>query len=199
MARRRQRPIRRVEAKAVLVLTNGQRTEREYFERLKKFMANEGVSLTVKFNNRDANGLLEVIRRGDYSNYSSVWIVVDHDGTDRSDFLTACAQKKRGMPPVFGVVSRPCFEVWLVAHYERVKKYGSQRDVQRHYLSISRLSDNCRKCIPDDFPFGSTGVAVEQCLLVGERQPDLNEQGPSPSTGMPHLVRELGLVKQPIP
>lgn len=199
MARRRQRPVRRVEAKPVLVLTNGQRTERDYFERLKKFVATGGVSLTVKFKNLDPDGLLGVIQRGDYSTYSSVWIVVDHDGVDRKEFLSACVYQRRRMPPVVGVVSRPSFEVWLVAHYERVKRYVCQRDVQVHYSSVAGVSEKSRKAIPDDFPFDKVGEAVDRCRLVGEEQPGENEQGPSPSTGMPHLVRELGLVKQPIP
>ena len=62
--------------------------------------------------------------QGGLDEYDEVWIVVDHDGKDRQGFLEAC-RRVRGTRMV-GIVSTPCFEVWLNAHYERVQKYRDQ-------------------------------------------------------------------------
>ncbi len=54
------------------------------------------------------------------------WIVVDHDGQDRHDFLAKCrlAEQQADCCPWHRL--RTCFEVWLNAHYAHVKNYRNQ-------------------------------------------------------------------------
>ena len=121
-----------------------------------------------------------------------MWIVVDHDGTDRRPFLAAC--RRIAQSKVIGVVSVPCFEVWLNAHYGRVRNYQNQEDAQRHYLELTGLPAKEGKSLPDDFPFDAFTRARSNSRLPGVALPELNAQGPCPSTTMPHLLKRLGLL-----
>ena len=121
-----------------------------------------------------------------------VWIVVDHDGTDRRPFLADC--QKITQAKVIGVVSVPCFEVWLNAHYGPVRNYQNQEDAQRHYLELTGLPAKERKSLPTDFPFDSFTRACTSSRLPGVALPETNTQGPCPSTTMPHLLMRLGLI-----
>lgn len=124
--------------------------------------------------------------------FDEVWIVVDHDGTDRVPFLQGCQEIRRSR--VYGTVSIPCFEVWLNAHYGRIPRYQDQADAQRHYRELTGGEGRTAKGLPKDFPFEQAKEAARQCFLVGGSVPDVSTQGPSPSTTMPHLLRRLGLL-----
>ena len=76
------------------------------------------------------------------SDYDEIWIIVDHDGADRTEFLGRCAKKSTKKQKVIGVVSIPCFEVWLVAHYEQIRNYQNQKEAQRHYLHLREINEN---------------------------------------------------------
>ncbi len=97
---------------------------------------------------------------------------------------------------MIGVISVSCFEVWLNAHYEQVRNYQDQREVQRHYEHLTGLSGRNAKGLPDDFPFDRAAEAAGRCLLRGVSLPERNTQGPCPSTTMPHLLRRLGLLPE---
>ena len=95
---------------------------------------------------------------------------------------------------VHGIVSVPCFEVWLNAHYAHVKNYRNQADAQAHYLELTGLSKKNAKTLPDDFPWNEAVQAVDRCHLPTDEQPEIDAQGTCPSTKMPHLLRSLGLL-----
>lgn len=196
MGRRRpQRRMPREQRRAILVVTNGWRTEKAYVERLKREVG-RSIALTVRFINGDPRTLIKELS-GDRSNltdFDEIWIIVDHDGTDRSDFLRACERLSRKKHPVHGVVSVPCFEVWLTAHYEQVRNYQDQRDAQRHYAQIAHVPQDKEKHLPEDFPWDAVADAAWRCRLAGVPEPPIDTQGPCPSTTMPHLMRSLGLL-----
>ncbi len=132
--------------------------------------------------------------RSDLSDYREVWIVVDHDGRDRHDFLAACRRLSSKRTVVHGVVAVPCFEVWLNAHYAPVKNYQNQADAQTHYRELTGLSSKDAKMLPDDFPWGRGAQAAARCHLPTDSLPEADTQGPCPSTTMPHLLRSLELL-----
>ena len=132
--------------------------------------------------------------RSDLSEYEEVWIVVDHDGRDRHDFLAKCRRLSSKRTVVHGVISVPCFEVWLNAHYAPVKNYQNQSDAQAHYRELTGLSSKDAKMLPDDFPWDRGSQAAARCHLPMDGLPEPDTQGPCPSTTMPHLLRSLGLL-----
>ena len=191
---RRKRRSQRTELRTVLLVTNGRVTENAYLQQLCRRVDRDRVSAKVKVINGDPLTVVKELsgHRSDLSYYREVWIVVDHDGKDRQGFLDAC-RKVRGTRMV-GIVSTPCFEVWLNAHYERVQKYRDQEDAKRHYARLTGLTGSAAKNLPKDFPYDAFPDAARRCCLTGATIPGANEQGPSPSTAVPRLLERLGLL-----
>lgn len=187
---------RREERRTVLLVTNGRNTESSYLEGLKRRADRTRYSITVKFVDGDPLTVLKELSgpRSDLSEFSEVWVVVDHDGQDRSQFLTRCRKLSTRHTAVHGVVSVPCFEVWLIAHYVPVRNYVNQKEAQRHYREVTRLSQKEEKSLPSDFPWGQVERAATRCRLPNVDEPALDTQGPCPSTTMPHLLRSIGLI-----
>lgn len=131
--------------------------------------------------------------KGDTSAYDEVWIVVDEDGQDLSWLVRECATRTTKRQSWVAVVSRPSFEVWLIAHYGRVQNYQDQRDAAEHYCRTAGLAVGT-KDLPRQFPFGQYAAAVERCRLGAEMAEQRNALPPIPGSGMPHLLRALGLV-----
>jgi len=194
---RRKRRSQRVERRTVLLATNGRVTEDAYLRQLCRRVNHDGISAKVKVIKGDPLTVVKQLGgpRSDLSDYKEVWIVVDHDGRDRHDFLAACRRLSSRQTAVHGVVSVPCFEVWLNAHYAPVKNYQNQADAQAHYRELTGLSSKDAKMLPDDFPWGRGGAqAAARCHLPTDSLPETDTQGPCPSTTMPHLLRSLGLL-----
>ena len=193
---RRKRRSQRVELCTVLLVTNGRVTENAYLQQLCRRVDRDRVSAKVKVINGDPLTVVKELSgpRSDLSDYREVWIVVDHDGRERHDFLKECRKLSSRQTVVHGIVSVPCFEVWLNAHYDPVKNYRNQVDAQAHYLELTGLSKKNAKALPDDFPWDRGAQAAARCHLPTDNLPELGTQGACPSTTMPHLLRGLGLL-----
>ena len=189
---RRKRRSQRAERRTVLLVTNGRVTENAYLQQLCQRVGRDKISVKVKVIDGDPLTVIKEFSRprSDFSDYREVWIVVDHDGQDRHDFLTECRKLSSRKTVVHGIVSVPCFEVWLNAP---VKNYQNQADAQVHYLELTGLSKKNAKMLPDDFPWDEAVQAVARCHLPTDSLPELGTQGACPSTTMPHLLRGLGL------
>ncbi|WP_309313863.1 RloB family protein [Actinomyces oris] len=177
-------------------MTNGRVTENAYLQQLCRRVDRDRVSAKVKVINGDPLTVVKELSgpRSDLSEYEEVWVVVDHDGRDRHDFLAKCRRLSSKRTVVHGVVSVPCFEVWLNAHYAPVKNYQNQADAQAHYRELTGLSSKDAKMLPDDFPWDRGSQAAARCHLPMDGLPEPDTQGPCPSTTMPHLLRSLGLL-----
>lgn len=187
---------KRTQRTTILLVTNGGKTEKTYLGMLKDRVP-RGSGLSIKTSWHDGKEPKTILKnllrsRTGLDEYDEVWIVVDHDGTDRRPFLADC--QKITQAKVIGVVSVPCFEVWLNAHYGPVRNYQNQEDAQRHYLELTGLPAKERKSLPTDFPFDSFTQACTSSRLPGVALPETNTQGPCPSTTMPHLLMRLGLI-----
>lgn len=199
--RRRRRRASRAEKKSILLVTNGALTEKIYLEELKRRALRterakqENFAVKVVFINGETDTLIKKLSspHGDTKSYDEVWLVVDEDGHERTPFLGDCTRRTTKAQGWFGIVSRPCFEVWLIAHYEPVRRYANQQAAQEHYRRLipEGLGE---KEIPPGFPYDAMEDAVPRSHLNGTSQPPLEELPPLPGTGMPHLVQRLGLV-----
>ena len=193
---RRRRRVQRSERRTALLVTNGRVTENDYLQQLCQRTDRSRISVKVKVIDGDPLTVIKELKgpRSDLSDYKEVWIVVDHDGRDRHDFLAACRRLSSRQTVIHGVVSVPCFEDWLNAHYASVKNYRNQADAQAHYLELTGLSKKHAKTLPDDFPWDRVSQAVIRCHLPTNSLPECDTQGTCPSTTMPHLLRSLGLL-----
>ena len=193
---RRKPRSQRAERRTVFLVTNGEVTESAYLQKLSRRVDRERVSVNVKVIKGDPRTVVRQLggSHSDLSEYREVWVVVDHDGQDRHDFLAACRKLSSKRTVVHGVVSVPCFEVWLNAHYAPVKNYQNQADAQAHYRELTGLSSKDAKMLPDGFPWDRGSQAAARCHLPTDNLPELGTQGACPSTTMPHLLRGLGLL-----
>jgi hypothetical protein len=102
----------RDEGRSVLIVTNGERTEVDYFNGIKAEPWITAVKVVVKF---ESGGPSAVVLRAaamrDENDYDEAWVVCDMDEYDVT--LAAENAKKR---QVEFTLSVPCFEVWLILH-----------------------------------------------------------------------------------
>ncbi len=97
-----------------IILTNGQETEKNYFEELKTFRRSV-YEIKVKFDNADP---LRLVRRAinEKNSANQVWVVFDKDQFPSKTIEEAmrCA-RHNGIGVAF---SNSSFEVWLIEHFE---------------------------------------------------------------------------------
>lgn len=195
-----QRPEKQT-IRTVLLLTNGIQTEKNYLTRIDKSIDQQHVSTKVHATGGEPGTILSRIRTThgkaiSIDDYDKVWIVIDQDGKDRGEFIQECRSlSKRKKVEIYVVISNPCFEVWLNAHYGNLKNYADQKEAQRHYLGLTGLSKGRQKEIPKNFPWDNAQEAAHRCFLPPGKIPEVNTQGPCPSTSMPHLLKRLGFIE----
>ncbi|WP_314452717.1 RloB family protein [Rothia aeria] len=178
----------------VLVVTNGEVTELRYLEWLRDKVngPHEKYSVTVKDIPGDPSRVLSKVPT---KNYDQGWLVVDrddHSSKKMQSFIKDCQREN-----IDAVVSVPCFEVWLNAHYARVKNYQDQKEAQRHYRQLSGVSEKDEKTIPQNFPYDNYEQACANAHLAGKYEnPRPNVLAKSPATPMPFLLSALGLIEE---
>lgn len=106
------------------ILTNGEQTEKNYFELLK---AKHSIyDVKVEFVNGDPLGLVEYAIRN-FKDANQVWCVFDIDSSYRDNRLVP-ALKKAEDNGIKVAYSNMAFEVWLISHYELCEKELQTKD-----------------------------------------------------------------------
>lgn len=196
LARPTRRRGKRQISPTVLIATNGRVTERTCLSALKRLPKQRDIRIKVEFIDEDPLQLLKKLQspNGDTSFYTELWIVVDEDGKDVAAFLAECKRISTKNQPWYPVVSRPSFEVWLIAHYQAIRNYRNQHDASRH-LSELIGSRKDSKTIPHDFPYDAINDAVTRCHPVGQSSSSPYALPPLPGSAMPHLIAALGIIE----
>ena len=90
----------RSQRRSFLIVTNGALTENSYLSELTSRMhksksLRKSVSVKIEVIEGDPMTLLRKVTapKATNSGYDEIWIVVDHDGADRTEFLRRCAKK----------------------------------------------------------------------------------------------------------
>jgi RloB-like protein len=169
----------REQRRTILIVTNGQRTEADYFEglRLEPWVT---AALRVKYEGVAPNALpAKAAFLRDSNDYDAVWIVCDVDEFDVVSAVAQAADNKVGI-----ALSNPCFEVWLLLHVS--SKCGGfnncgqvQRALKRHFPAWDKSRLNFA-----DFRDGVTS-AVERAKRLDQSY-DAN-----PSTAVWRIVEDL--------
>lgn len=106
------RQATREQRRSVLVVTNGESTEKDYFEALRAESWVTAGKVRVKFENGAPTA---VVRKAasirDENEYDEAWVVCDADEFDVRPAIALAGTRVVGL-----AVSVPCFEVWLVLH-----------------------------------------------------------------------------------
>ena len=165
----------------ILVLCGGTRTERHYFSELTKARRNPTVQVTVLGKGIAPDQLVRHAKRvgGDHD---ELWCVVDTD-----EFDIAKAARLADELGVRLAVSNPCFELWLLLHFD------DHRGATRSY---KELRPKLIKHVPGydkaRIDFGQFDPGVTDAVERAEKlDPSGQEHVRNPSTGVWKLVRQV--------
>lgn len=200
---------RRKRASRYLVVSNGEVTEKQYFDFLKKSTEN----LSIKFHlSVDDPGRLSKLAQKlwkadrDESNgkggegksepYKKVYIVSDVDDFTISQFKEAKSVCQNNCIEL--IVSNPCFEVWLIDHIRSCpESISHQNDAKRLANELDLMKGASNKEINFDMIEPSIEVAVENAIKHTEKtdrapiRDRLDKLDFSPWTDMYLVIQEL--------
>lgn len=170
----------RSERRSVLVVTNGFRTEVDYFYALRKEPWVTADKVTVKFESGEPNAVvLRAAKIRDDNAYDEAWAICDVDEFATEAAVTAAAEREVEL-----AFSRPCFEIWLILHVsEGCPRFNNATQVGRHLKSLLTNWDKTGLRF-SDFRAG-VFEAVVRARRLGE-PPDAN-----PSTAVWRLIESL--------
>lgn len=176
---RRRGPFREPRSR-VLVLCCGEVTEPEYFNGLKQNVRNPSVTVKVQVGKSadPASLVAEARRRLERDDFDEIWCVAD---VDRFEIGTA-VRNVRSLDSLQLALSNPCFELWLLLHFE---------DWRRSEPECGNLVDRLRQHVADydkhvDFTRYSAGV--DSALDRARRLINSDDPVPNPSTDVWRLV-----------
>lgn len=178
MPRSRRRPFREPRTR-ILVLCCGKRTEPQYFNALVGHVRNPSVTVKVKTGTSDPAGLVAQAKAFlDSGALDEVWCVVDVDEFD----VARAVQSARSEPRIRLAVSNPCFELWLLLHFQGHAAFMP---------NAAKAADLLRRHVPGfekavEFRRYEPGLrqAIERARTLGGTDDD----HPNPSTGVWRLV-----------
>lgn len=145
-----------------LIVTNGEVTERQYFEYFRQFVPSLRIK-TIKGASpkqvvEKANKFFREAKR-EGAQYAKVWAVFDQD-----NFGKEIKDLRQSRQSCVLITSIPCFEVWLIWHFEDMGGAPETKQVQDRWEKVigKYLAENskraqtakARKQIPGDFPYG---------------------------------------------
>ncbi len=180
---------RRQERKTILIVTEGIRTEPDYFRRLSRHLRATGVQVRPHKVIGEGRDPLSVVkeadrirreRRGDQV-FDEAWAVVDVDTHEKLELAIAEA----GRLKINLAISNPCFEIWMLWHYEDFSKSANAAQLVRRLEQLGISG----KAIPEGFPIEE--VPKAEARAASSSPPDVSHAGPNPSTAVHLLVRSV--------
>ncbi len=130
--------------------------------------------------------------KDDNLKYDEVWCVFDVDLHEH----IPDAKQKADANKIKLAISNPCFELWLLLHFQEQSAHIERHDVQ------SACRDHMPrygKEVPFELVFPHYREAVERALALDNWQQEQGRPGGNPSTGVHRLterIRELGREEQ---
>lgn len=181
---------RRAENTKILIVAEGSKTEPQYFEGLAAHLNAQAVSvLSVKPIGLGQDPLRVVQEAGrrdrderrDGDPYDAIWCVVDVD--DHATLPDACElARQKGFDTA---VSCPCFEIWLLWHFQDHTAWAKAEDLAAK-LKRHGFTD---KNLPRNFPYSKFDTARQRagkCAVI-----ETQHRPPNPSSSVARLIDAL--------
>lgn len=172
MAKGKRLNSRRTIKKTYLIVTNGAVTEPQYFEWYKfsnlKIMHCDGSPLETM---RKAVKIAGEQRKAQ-AKYAGVWVVVDKDNYEETEFQQA--RKLGKQKHIDLMVSVPCFEIWLLWHLQECGSHLTTPQAQERFeralsailppdqVRKRKKTKKSRKYLPNAFPYKQWEKAKER-------------------------------------
>ena len=203
-ARRRFHSLqRKVETKSpkpkIVLYLEGEKTERDYFTAMKRafrsaivdieIIEGAGVPLTIARQASQAAGeVRHRSRRQSYARRDEFWAVFDRDEHPNvPEAMNRCREAGVGV-----AFSDPCFELWLILHFEEFDRPDHRHCVQRHFETLctdydraKRKTTDCNKLIE------LVEEAERRAELQLRRRMDEGDPPSCPFTSVYELTRRI--------
>lgn len=182
----RRRPAFREQRTSILVVCGAEATEPAYFEGLKRARRNPAVTIKIKAKRGDPEAVVKYaagMRDRAEGTHDEVWCVVDVDEFDL-DKAVAAARRLR----VNLAISNPCFEFWLLLHFE-----GCSAPLTCYGDVAKRLVKHVPEVSKSALRFSDYDHGVESAVLRAKKakvEPGA-EHNLNPSTGVWALVEKI--------
>lgn len=167
-----------------MLVVSGGHTEDVYFRGLARFQCNRSVALTLKTFPASPAQVVDYARRlADHHNdeFDEVWCVVDVDSFDIHSGMSKAARQNAKL-----VVSNPCFELWLLLHFESLTSHVAKcKDVERLIRKYVPAYQKAKLSFTDFEAGLAQACKRARCLEEGD------VKYPNPSTGIWRLVDRL--------
>ncbi len=168
----RRRRGTRAERTRILVVTEGLETEPQYFKGLARTLRATGVEVStskvVGLGETPARLVREAAERAGLvrsrrriEDYDQAWCVLDVDTHETLEE----ALREAGRLGIRMAVTNPCFELWLLWHFEEVSGHVTVKDL-RARLAYHRVT----KHLPPGFPYRAYQDAVLRAHATGACQ-----------------------------
>lgn len=193
-SRRRRGSGTRTISEPILLFVQGECTEKDYFELLKRRLRLQ--SLTIRVESQSPENLIDrtktTISRDKDAPFSAIYYVVDVDDTSVGQFHQAFKAAKDATncceTEYHFVVSHESFEAWLLAHFEDIRnKNFSRKTMGEKLQDREMLNGPSGKNVSDNFPVEDYEQTVKQVMHCAFDE--VNRE--TTSTAMPHLITEL--------
>lgn len=182
---RRRRPHREQRV-PVLVVCGAEKTEPRYFDGLKQAYRNSAVNVTIKKKGASPEDVVRyAVKLRDQSRgaYEETWCVLDVDDFDLTRSISLARKHRVNL-----AISNPCFEYWLLLHFESCSAYlaGCSEVVRRLVKHVPHYEKN-------ELKFADFGPWVEPAVeRVREIGCELGgEHRRNPSSGVWALVGQI--------
>ena len=123
---RRERDFRRKRAtkepKAILIVCEGQKTEKNYFESLKEELKATNIHICPSPKSNPSSVVKCAKREQKKGGYTTIFCIFDTDSHEDIDRAIQAAKS-----PLQAIVSKPCFEYWILLHFDYTTRcFGGQ-------------------------------------------------------------------------
>ena len=189
---------KRPPAKVIRIHTEGEITERDYIDHWNK--KNNQVTFSPGSYGHPPQILVSKAisdmrenqaKSSAKKRYDEIWCVFDKN-THPNLEETVSKAKKHGIRTA---ISNPCFELWLVLHYENQTSYISSSDIQKRAQKLRIVDAQNKKEIRDD----SYQTLTDEYEVAKERAIELDKmherndspKGSNPSSNVWKLVERL--------
>lgn len=182
----RRKPGSRQLAKRILVVCGGRKTEITYLDGLRIWARNAAVKLTFKGDGRAPEQVVDLAYGmwvEDRDAFDEVWVVLDEDDFDLAPALVKARRRKIRL-----AFSKPCFELWLLLHFQEC---GGRLD---NYKAVeAKLKKHLPRYDKSDLKFPDYRDYVADAHRRAKKL-DMNHpegDAENPSTGVWRLVSEM--------
>lgn len=196
----RPRAGKRIENRFIFIVSEGECTEPNYFKKINVELRFSGVSIKApKFPETDAISLVTrainikenkecniSLKRGD-----EIYCAYDVDENKDEDLDTAKRLAEANKIKI--LLSNPCFEIWILLHYERTAKTYQREDL---YIEVKKHIKNYEKCM-EIYPLlkDKQHFAIENAKMLNsihnEKGISLSCRACNPSTQVFQLIEHI--------